>query len=192
MGSEMCIRDSSGTLGTSDIITGSAGSGSDDSQSSVSSSSSTSSVSPSGGSQTGETFQGTNANDVFTGTAGDDSLIGLGGDDQLCGGAGDDFINAGPGTDWNIFGDCHNSGEESQGSGRDIFYFASGNGIDQILDFQTGIDKIQLADGLNYEIYSGRDDGIIEVRITEGAQSGDAIWLKNLSGTLGASDIITG
>ena len=68
------------------------------------------------------------------GEGGADRLIGGAGNDTLEGGAGDDVIVGGAGAD-TLYG----------GAGADIFVFASGDGADEIKDFEVGIDKIDLS-----------------------------------------------
>jgi serralysin len=91
----------------------------------------------------------TAGNDVLTGTAGadtikalsgDDVVFGLGGSDTLDGGSGDDILVGGLGRDL-----------LTGGTGADVFRLesladsASGIGRDRILDFQSGVDKIDLS-----------------------------------------------
>jgi Ca2+-binding RTX toxin-like protein len=70
-------------------------------------------------------------NDVLLGDAGSDTLYGDDGMDTLSGAIGNDLLNGGEGADIYRFGDILG------------FSFAS-LGIDQIVGFQTGVDKIQL------------------------------------------------
>ncbi len=72
--------------------------------------------------------------DILSGGDGDDVLTGDWGDDILTGNAGRDTIDGGSGYD--IL---------SGGSGGDIFVFRDGSGIDVVVDFQRGIDDIDLA-----------------------------------------------
>lgn len=71
----------------------------------------------------------------INGGAGDDTLTGDIGNDFLVGGVGNDMINGGAGSDSFI-----------GGAGIDMFVFTGTAGNDQILDFVTGTDKIDLSD----------------------------------------------
>lgn len=87
------------------------------------------------GSELGDPITGFDLNDTLRGQAGDDTLSGGGGDDRLEGGDGADLLDGGEGTD-RLIG----------GAGRDTFVFTGGGGIDTIVDFTPGIDKIKLVD----------------------------------------------
>ena len=94
--------------------------------------------------------------------AGDDTLDGGSGDDDLWGDGGNDFIDGGDGNDTILAGagdnDLHGgdgndtltggSGEDflfGEG-GADVFRFTSmGDGPDHVVDFETGIDRIDLS-----------------------------------------------
>ena len=71
---------------------------------------------------------------VLTGTAGTDVLIGGVGGDRLNGGRGDDILRDGGGAD-----------VMAGGAGADIFVLAPDDGRDTILDFEVGIDRIDLS-----------------------------------------------
>lgn len=81
-------------------------------------------------------------NDRIGGKAGNDTLFGDAGDDQIWGDDGDDLIRGGLGND-QIYGDNRQGGQ-----GSDTFILAVGEGTDTIFDFEVGIDRIGLADGL--------------------------------------------
>lgn len=74
---------------------------------------------------------------VIKGTGGNDHIIGGSGSNPIYGGAGDDVIEGGDGRDF-----------VSGGEGNDIFVFRSltGSGRDHISDFESGKDRIHLAD----------------------------------------------
>ena len=78
--------------------------------------------------------------DTLRGESGDDALSGDAGDDRLFGGAGADRLTGGAGAD-----------QLSGGAGADRFVFArpsdTGNGAtrDVVLDFASGVDKIDLS-----------------------------------------------
>lgn len=72
--------------------------------------------------------------DTLTGTAGDDILIGGGGNDMLSGGAGRDILVDGAGSD-SLRG----------GAGADLFVLTPDGEVDTILDFEPGIDRLDLS-----------------------------------------------
>ncbi|MEZ5715609.1 MAG: calcium-binding protein [Paracoccaceae bacterium] len=73
----------------------------------------------------GGTLTGSAASDILTGGAGADRIDGRGGDDILLDGAGADTL--------------------SGGAGADDFLFTADGAVDVILDFQPGIDRIDLS-----------------------------------------------
>lgn len=83
---------------------------------------------------------GSAADDQLAGNGGDDRLLGNGGNDILDGGIGNDLLNGGAGNDTLI-----------GGGGADSFRFDSGRsfaaadfGLDRVVDFVRGTDKIVL------------------------------------------------
>jgi len=80
-----------------------------------------------------DTMKGTKSGDKLRGTDGADSLLGKGGNDKLWGNAGDDSLVGGAGDD-TLWG----------GEGADAFVY-TGAGRDRIMDFETGIDTIDLS-----------------------------------------------
>jgi Ca2+-binding RTX toxin-like protein len=86
------------------------------------------------------TIAGTNKNDILDADDGvtdlSDLLFGKQGKDQLFGLDGDDFLNGGQGKD-----------QLSGGEGADTFVFNKGSGKDTIMDFEVGVDVIQIAKG---------------------------------------------
>lgn len=85
-------------------------------------------------------LDGGRGNDNIDGGGGHDTLIGGAGNDEITGGLGNDVIIGGLGND-DLVG----------GAGKDMFRFTSsvitgtsGQGTDEIVDFQRGIDKIQI------------------------------------------------
>lgn len=71
--------------------------------------------------------------DIMFGGNGNDQLSGDGGDDVLFGQAGADVIDAGAGDD-----------RIRSNAGADTIVFKSGNGIDRVLDFEDGQDRIDV------------------------------------------------
>jgi 3-phytase/alkaline phosphatase D len=99
-------------------------------------------------------IRGTNGTDVLTGTSAADRLFALGGDDVLDGGPGNDLLNG--------------------GAGGDRFVLASGNGIDTIVDFQSGEDLLRLAGGLSFgqlTIAPGTQANSSVIRITSSGET---------------------
>ena len=82
----------------------------------------------------GATLTGGSTDEVMTGTARDDMILGAGGDDRLFGLAGDDVLIDGAGRD-----------ELTGGAGRDLFAFTPDGETDTILDFERGIDQLDLS-----------------------------------------------
>lgn len=92
------------------------------------------------GGASNDNLMGQAANDTLSGGGGADVLFGAAGNDRLNGGDGNDTLNGGAGNDTLI-----------GGSGRDSFKFnsertfqAADLGIDRIIDFVRGTDKIVL------------------------------------------------
>ncbi|MBO9465261.1 hypothetical protein J7443_08490 [Tropicibacter sp. R15_0] len=96
-----------------------------------------------------DTLDGGQGHDLIGGGSGNDTINGNQGNDTLWGGHGHDVINGGLGND-TLNGWAHND-VLTGGSGADVFEFYGNFGYDQILDFTTGEDKIDLSNvaGLN-------------------------------------------
>ncbi|WP_298285027.1 calcium-binding protein [Novosphingobium sp.] len=95
-----------------------------------------------------DTLYGGQDNDVMNGGDGYDTLLGEEGNDVIHGGGLTDVINGGAGND-RIYGD--GGGDQLSGSiGSDTFVFITatdsqiGSGIDKIMDFAKGLDKIDV------------------------------------------------
>jgi Ca2+-binding RTX toxin-like protein len=129
-----------------------------------------------------DTITGGSGNDGLFGQDGNDVIVGGSGDDVLLGEAGDDILTGGAGGD-----------VLAGGSGIDTFRFLTGWGSDAILDFQNGIDRIDMS-GLAGSGVLSMSDLIIG---TSGADAtilwnGNYIVLNNAAGQLDASDFIFG
>ena len=91
----------------------------------------------------------TSKNDVLHGTAGNDSIDGLAGNDVIYGYDGVDTLKGGTGNDVLIGGRGRDT--LSGGAGADRFVYEDvldstpGNGRDAILDFEKGVDRIDLS-----------------------------------------------
>jgi hypothetical protein len=80
-----------------------------------------------------DTLQGGGGADNMDGGAGDDLLFGNGGKDRMFGGFGADTFRGGSGGD-----------TMDGGAGADVFVFGQGSGRDRVLNFEDGIDRIDL------------------------------------------------
>ena len=95
------------------------------------------------GSGHSDTLLGNDANNHINGYNGDDFIYGRDGDDRLFGGEGNDVLRGDDGND-NLFGEEGND-LLAGGEGADTFHFNMfGNGSDFVLDFQHGIDSIDM------------------------------------------------
>jgi ELWxxDGT repeat protein len=133
-------------------------------------------------------------NDYLNGGEGDDRLISNTGDDNLIGEKGEDTLSSGNGRD-TLWGgndddilrgrsgnDNLNGGNNSDlldggkgndtlkgNSGYDVFVLKSDAGSDTIVDFRLGIDRLALANGLQFDDLSFANDTILadeEVLVT--------------------------
>ncbi|MEM7757707.1 MAG: choice-of-anchor I family protein [Cyanobacteria bacterium P01_A01_bin.40] len=101
------------------------------------------------------------------GGAGDDTLLGGGDFDRLDGGDGNDILDGG--SSFNVL---------NGGSGHDLFVINDGiDHIDWILDFEPGVDRIKLGNGINVDEIeiSGRSNSIISL---QGEKIGILIGVK--------------
>ncbi|MBW8745442.1 MAG: VCBS domain-containing protein, partial [Sphingomonas sp.] len=94
-----------------------------------------------------DTLGGGNGADFLSGSLGNDVLNGGNGHDTLLGGTGTDVLNGGNGNDY-LSGDAGND-TVSGGLGADMFVFGSAGGKDMIIDFDTSVDKILLANNIH-------------------------------------------
>lgn len=115
------------------------------------------------GGEGSDTLDGGANNDKLMGGDGDDLLLGGDGNDKLWGDAGNDTLNGGTGKD-----------DLTGGTGADVFVFDSSSKIGRIMDFEDGIDRIDLT-GL-------ADAGITQFEMLGLAQSG-SMAIVTLSGS---------
>lgn len=103
-------------------------------------------------------------NDTLRGDAGHDLIDGQAGDDRISGGQGNDILRGGIGNDW-LQGDQGNdrlnggagndtliggAGNDTLfgGVGADSFVFHPSGGVDRILDFRPGTDRLLIAESI--------------------------------------------
>jgi len=98
---------------------------------------------------------------ILNGNIGRDTVTGGSGADVVRGGQGDDLLNAGAGDD-QLFGDLGND-LMTGGAGADVFHFAPDGGVDRILDFVPGEDRIQLDGIVSYNLSQAGPDAVIAV-----------------------------
>ena len=145
---------------------------------------------------------GGDAGDYLYGEAGADALYGEGGTDALYGGAGDDAVNGQGGSD-HLYGEAGRDridggdGDDSinggagddvlfGGGGADYFYFDGPFGLDAVLDFEVGVDRLVFSaaqvnpGGVSRDYYAaanvtvfGADDG--QVYVTGNVGFGDVV-----------------
>ena len=126
-----------------------------------------------------ENFVAGYGDDIVGGNAAANHLQGRDGNDGLWGSSGDDVLEGGRGND-----------RLNGGPGSDTFVFTPGHGNDTITDFESGTDRIDLADFIrlhsidDVSITRNEADTLIDL---SGYQGG-TIKLAGFTGTLTASD----
>ena len=110
------------------------------------------------GNQDNDIVEGGTGNDIIRGGTGNDLLRGQNGSDTLAGNSGDDTLEGGAGADVLIGGG--DTDLMTGGAGADVFVFSSvahsfhGGARDTIVDFEAGIDKIDLT-GFGGLVFTG-------------------------------------
>ncbi|VUX46146.1 hypothetical protein DF3PA_20046 [Candidatus Defluviicoccus seviourii] len=111
---------------------------------------------------------GTSGADSLNGTTGNDLIRGQAGDDFMYGQAGNDTFEGGAGLDW-IYG----------GAGTDVARLQQGSGTDKWMDFQDGVDKIDL-NGLAFSQLSFRYDPTWNYTHVQDSSGKSMLGLKNI------------
>lgn len=112
------------------------------------------------GGEGNDTMDGGSGNDILEGDAGTDVIRGRGGEDELSGGEGLDFLTGGQEADTFVF--------------RNTSHAGTGANRDQVLDFEQGIDQINVV-GMSPGVFEFRDtaafapSGNPELRLIETA-----------------------
>jgi len=149
-----------------------------------------------------DTIFGGSASDLIKGSAGNDTIYGdgtaanNGSADRLFGGEGTDTIFGGGGADWIDGG----TGQDflTGGGGTDRFVFRGQWDFDTVIDFQNGLDRLDLRTNgivfsdLNFEMVDADSDGNTDdvlIKISGGA-FGEIALLDTDMSVLGASDFI--
>ncbi|MES2441213.1 MAG: calcium-binding protein [Pseudomonadota bacterium] len=123
------------------------------------------------GNEFGQKIQGNEGANILNGGGGNDNLIGGGGADRLVGGTGADKLTG--------------------GDAADTFVFEVGGGLDMIMDFATGTDKIDLAVfGLSWaQVQGAMTENAGTTTINLGG--GDLVRISGVaSASLGESDFL--
>ncbi len=102
---------------------------------------------PAGSNVVDEIIVGTPGDDLLSGTGSRDFILGGDGADLIRAGAQSDLIDAGAGLDYRVYG----------GEGADFFVFGEDSDRIRVLDFEIGVDKIILGEGVLFEDLAIRD-----------------------------------
>jgi VCBS repeat-containing protein len=132
-------------------------------------------------------LNGGNGNDVLSGLGGHDLLNGGNGADTLHGGSGNDILIGENGNDLLFGGDGRDvlaggNGNDALngGAGADIFQFGKGGGSDTVSDFEVGVDRLALEDGISVAGSQTGDvngDGVLDTTVVFTNGGGSAVLL---------------
>lgn len=119
-------------------------------------------------------IKGSTGDDVLIAGKGEDRLFGQDGDDKLFGQKGRDQLDGGEGTD-----------RLNGGGGKDVYVFSDtpGDGIDQIVDFQSG-ETLRLSSKAFAGLVPGQLPADDFIEGTEAADGGDRIIFDIATGAL--------
>lgn len=125
-----------------------------------------------------DTLVGGSGDDVLFGNRGADILNGGDGNDILLGGKGDDLLNGGLGDD-----------SLTGGSGIDGFLLTPDSGSDTVVDFEVGIDKFVLSNGLSFQQLEISQTAIgTLLKLTSNGQT--LATLSGVNSSIAASDFV--
>lgn len=126
-------------------------------------------------------ISGLAGNDTITGAAGADNIIGGNGNDSLSGNNGDDLLHGGVGNDTIIGGNGNDVLDGDKGAdrltgnkGADTFILGTNDGSSNIMDFEVGIDKIALEEGMSFE----------DITLTNAGNNTSIVFADRTIGTL--------
>ena len=134
------------------------------------------------GTKKGDHLIGRADEDMINGGKGNDILEGLEDNDRLYGGQGADILRGGDGDD--ILRSMGGNDKLWGGNGADTFVFSNWSGRDTIMDFETGIDKIDLSKWKAIEDYA-------DMR-SHARNHGDDLWITAGKDTLVIKDFTKG
>ncbi|MEG4491629.1 beta strand repeat-containing protein, partial [Microcoleus sp. D3_18_C4] len=132
-------------------------------------------------------INGGEGDDLLYGNEGQDTINGDAGSDTLIGGKDNDLLNGGAGDDW-LFGDL---GEDTLigGIGSAQFVLNGEGGTDTVINFEVGVDKFVLTDGLSFQQlqFSATPNGtLLRVAGTDRVLAN----LVGVNGAIGSSDFL--
>ncbi|MEG4970203.1 hypothetical protein QUB11_26685, partial [Microcoleus sp. B6-A1] len=133
-------------------------------------------------------INGGDGDDLLYGNEGQDTINGDAGSDTLIGGKDNDLLNGGAGDDW-LFGDL---GEDTLigGIGFDRYVLSADGGIDTVINFEVGVDKFVLTEGLSFQQlqFSATPNGtLLQVAGTDRVLAN----LVGVNGAIGSSDFLS-
>lgn len=122
-----------------------------------------------------DTAKGYDGKDLMFGNGGRDILKGMDGNDKLYGGNGKDRLFAGDGNDVLRGGNGHD--KLVGGNGADTFRFVKGDDKEVIIDFETGVDTIDVSKLVSVRHWRDLTNNHME-------QHGDDVWIDAYNGDL--------